>query len=543
MTNGTPDTPTLDPEGAAPVAISLDEVSEIASEVRDLIEAGEEHSAWERISRLHPADIGIIVAGLPGTSRDAMLRVMTPETVAWMLRQMNPVEAGRVGARLLPRADAGAPAAPPAAGARHAAAPAGAHRARARLAPAAARRRDAAGRARAGHGRLAHGGPVPVGGDRRRRRGGTGEPARARRGPPTLHARLRGGRGPPRRPDRDGRPRARRARRDGRGARHPGHRDRDRRDTRRGVSAPPAPLQPHAAPRGGRRTASRRRGRGRVAAERDGRAGHAADAARGERERRGRRRSARGVDPDAVAVAHGEPRHDVPRGGDDRAVRVHAHAGGRARRVPAGGCGAGRHRGDADAHADRAVDRPRRAGRRAGAAAPRARGGARAPARRLARRARRRHRGRVAAEPRTGARARDRDARQHGHRRDGRRGRAARAAAHRRRPRGRLGRDRHDRHRCVRLPALPRHRTGVHRPARVPTRGDSGAQPRGAEQRRDQRGGRAVRPYRCEPTFSGRSYGVYEPSYGSSPPSSFAVSAAHLDGSRSSPASSGPSAA
>ncbi|MXW35443.1 MAG: magnesium transporter [Chloroflexi bacterium] len=100
MSNGTPDTPTLDPEGGAPVAISLDEVSEIASEVRDLIEAGEEHSAWERIRLLHPADIGIIVAGLPSTSRDAMLRVMTPETVAWMLRQMNPVEAGRVGARL-----------------------------------------------------------------------------------------------------------------------------------------------------------------------------------------------------------------------------------------------------------------------------------------------------------------------------------------------------------------------------------------------------------------------------------------------------------
>ena len=29
-----------------------------------------------------------------------MVRVMSPETVAWMLRQMNPVEAGRVGTRL-----------------------------------------------------------------------------------------------------------------------------------------------------------------------------------------------------------------------------------------------------------------------------------------------------------------------------------------------------------------------------------------------------------------------------------------------------------
>ena len=44
--------------------------------------------------------MGSIVAGLPGASRDAMVRVMSPETVAWMLRQMNPVEAGRVGTRL-----------------------------------------------------------------------------------------------------------------------------------------------------------------------------------------------------------------------------------------------------------------------------------------------------------------------------------------------------------------------------------------------------------------------------------------------------------
>ena len=31
---------------------------------------------------------------------EAMIRVMSPETVAWMLRQMNPVVAGRVGTRL-----------------------------------------------------------------------------------------------------------------------------------------------------------------------------------------------------------------------------------------------------------------------------------------------------------------------------------------------------------------------------------------------------------------------------------------------------------
>ena len=83
-----------------PLAISLDQASEIATEVRELIEAGEEHTAWERVRHLHPADIGIIVAGLPRTSRDTLLRVMSPETVAWMLRQMNPIEAGRVGTRL-----------------------------------------------------------------------------------------------------------------------------------------------------------------------------------------------------------------------------------------------------------------------------------------------------------------------------------------------------------------------------------------------------------------------------------------------------------
>ena len=81
-------------------AISLDEAAEIAGEVRELISAGREASAWELIRNLHPADIGSIVAGLPRTSRDTMVRVMSPETVAWMLRQMNPVEAARVGTRL-----------------------------------------------------------------------------------------------------------------------------------------------------------------------------------------------------------------------------------------------------------------------------------------------------------------------------------------------------------------------------------------------------------------------------------------------------------
>ena len=91
-------TPTLARGIEQPQAISLEVAATIAGEVRDLIQAGEEQSAWERLRNLHPADMGSIVASLPRTSRDAMVRAMSPDTVAWMLRQMNPVEAGRVGA-------------------------------------------------------------------------------------------------------------------------------------------------------------------------------------------------------------------------------------------------------------------------------------------------------------------------------------------------------------------------------------------------------------------------------------------------------------
>ena len=91
---------TLGGEISPPQAISLDQVEEIAGEVQELIRAGEEHSAWELIRYLHPADMGSIVAGLPRASRNAMVRVMSPETVTWMLRQMNPVVAGRIGTRL-----------------------------------------------------------------------------------------------------------------------------------------------------------------------------------------------------------------------------------------------------------------------------------------------------------------------------------------------------------------------------------------------------------------------------------------------------------
>ena len=81
-------------------AISLERAAEIAHEVRALINAGQEHRAWERLRILHPADMGSIVAGLPRSSRDAMLGVMSPETVAWMFRQMNPAVAARIGARI-----------------------------------------------------------------------------------------------------------------------------------------------------------------------------------------------------------------------------------------------------------------------------------------------------------------------------------------------------------------------------------------------------------------------------------------------------------
>ncbi len=81
-------------------AIGLGELSKVADEVRDLIAAGQVRIALDIMHGLHPADMGLIIAGLPGTSRDALLRVMSPDTVTWMLRQMNPVEAGRVGARL-----------------------------------------------------------------------------------------------------------------------------------------------------------------------------------------------------------------------------------------------------------------------------------------------------------------------------------------------------------------------------------------------------------------------------------------------------------
>ena len=92
----------LSPEGgvASPRAISLERASEIAHTVQELVRAGRERSAWELIRHLHPADMGSIVASLPRASRETLISVMSPETVVWMLRQMNPVVAGRIGTRL-----------------------------------------------------------------------------------------------------------------------------------------------------------------------------------------------------------------------------------------------------------------------------------------------------------------------------------------------------------------------------------------------------------------------------------------------------------
>ena len=82
-----------------PLVISPHEASAITDEVQRLITAGDELSAWERVRHLHPADIGTIVSALPSTSRDAIVTVVSPDTVAWMLRQMNPIQAARIGTR------------------------------------------------------------------------------------------------------------------------------------------------------------------------------------------------------------------------------------------------------------------------------------------------------------------------------------------------------------------------------------------------------------------------------------------------------------
>ena len=80
--------------------ISPDEAAAIAEEVQQLIKAGDERTAWERMRHLHPSDIGSILASLPRGSRHAIVSVMSPDTVAWLFQHMNPIVAARVGARL-----------------------------------------------------------------------------------------------------------------------------------------------------------------------------------------------------------------------------------------------------------------------------------------------------------------------------------------------------------------------------------------------------------------------------------------------------------
>ena len=92
------------PTDEQPQVISQDRATQIVKEVQSLIRQGEAHRAWEMVRHLHPADIGAVVAALPGGSRDALLTAMSPETVTWILRQMNPLDAARLSARIGSRA-------------------------------------------------------------------------------------------------------------------------------------------------------------------------------------------------------------------------------------------------------------------------------------------------------------------------------------------------------------------------------------------------------------------------------------------------------
>lgn len=65
-----------------------------------MIGDGHELRAWELVRHLHPADAGTILTALPRSSRNAFLRALPPGTLTSILRQMNPIEAGRLSARL-----------------------------------------------------------------------------------------------------------------------------------------------------------------------------------------------------------------------------------------------------------------------------------------------------------------------------------------------------------------------------------------------------------------------------------------------------------
>lgn len=87
-------------EQKQPQAISTEEASQNASRVRRLIKSGDLDSAWELLNRMHPADVGSILASLPGSSRDTLVRIMSPDTALWILEHMNPLEAAGVATRL-----------------------------------------------------------------------------------------------------------------------------------------------------------------------------------------------------------------------------------------------------------------------------------------------------------------------------------------------------------------------------------------------------------------------------------------------------------
>ena len=92
------------PTDEQPPVISQDRATQIVKEVQSLIRQGEAQRAWDMVRHLHPADIGTVVAALPKGSRDALLTAMSPETVTWILRQMNPLDAARLSARIGSRA-------------------------------------------------------------------------------------------------------------------------------------------------------------------------------------------------------------------------------------------------------------------------------------------------------------------------------------------------------------------------------------------------------------------------------------------------------
>ena len=82
------------------MAITPRKAGAIANEVQQLIKVGNHIIAWERLQSLHPADMGAILLSMPHNSRDALIQVMSPATVVWMLHQMNPVQASRFVSRL-----------------------------------------------------------------------------------------------------------------------------------------------------------------------------------------------------------------------------------------------------------------------------------------------------------------------------------------------------------------------------------------------------------------------------------------------------------